>query len=233
MSRVSSKLIVTFLSSVPLWKLTSKLKSLSFSCGSPEYYEREEAIVEQLEETYASFELPSERPTPPKARHSLHKKIAIRMVIDAAKGGRLRTIEGGLEIQAPFAMRSLLPCWVGVEQWGISDGVWADAALSLRPTLGHASLWLGTESSSGVRKDRTLTTQEVQGLSQYFKTEPVPELVSGTREDETQPIERYLPWLEEEKLAKRVADAWSVVVREGKADMIRCRCKKCRTAGSS
>lgn len=224
---------MTSLPTVPLWKLTSKLKNLSFDRHGPEYQDRDEAIAEQLEGSYTSFELPAERPVAAKDRHALHENIATRMVIDAAKGGRLRCIEGGLEIQPPFAMRSLLPYWVGIEEWRVSSESWAGAALSLRPILGHASLWLETTSSSGAREDRTLTRQEVQGLSQYFKTQPVPKLIMVSREDEAQPIERYLPWLEDEKLARQVADAWNAVVREGKADMIRCRCKKCRTASST
>lgn len=47
---------------------------------------------------------------------STQYSILYRAIAAAAKGGRLRRLmlPGGT-IQKPFAVRALLPCWVGVE----------------------------------------------------------------------------------------------------------------------
>lgn len=45
--------------------------------------------------------------------------------------------------------------------------------------------------------------------------------------EERQPIELYLPWLEEAELAQQVADAWNAVVDRGEADVVKCWCDLC------
>lgn len=113
-----------------------------------------------------SFELPGERPASAEARHKLHASIACRMVIAAPKGGQLRYIFGAAKQQAPFAVRAILPYWVGLKCMWLTPGlVWEAAAATFRASLSHASLWLGTTSETGARHDRRLTAQEIQELS--------------------------------------------------------------------
>lgn len=44
----------------------------------------------------------------------------------------------------------------------------------------------------------------------------------------SQPVARYLPWLEEDaELAQQVADVWNAIVEHGKADALECECFSC------
>lgn len=217
--------------SVPLWNLTSKLKSISLPRFDPRIYTQDDALPEQSEEAFTSFTLPSQAPVTVQARHAQHASIACRMLICAAKGGKLRQISCSKELRPVFAMRTMLPHWVRIEEWECySLKAWECAALCLRALLAHASLWLGNKVASVPRYERRLTAAEVQGLQAYFEKEGTPRLVK-VREDTPQPVERYLPWLEEDAdLAQKVADAWNGVVERGGADLIKCRCDRCMTS---
>lgn len=183
------------------------------------------------------FELPSELPQAEEAQHSLHSGIAFRAIVTAAKGGKLRSVHldaKHCELYAPFACRSLLPLWVGVEHWQLgshSDYFWVSAAQSLRPALAHVSLWM--DSKPGLSKGRLLTGRDVQSLQSHLSKEVVSKLLwrdacESRRGHET--IERYLPWLTvDSELSQQVADAWNVLVEKGKADLVRCACNKCRS----
>lgn len=159
--------------------------------------------------------------------------MASRIIIAAAKGGQLRRLEAGSAVQYPFAIRALLPRWVGIEGWGGSSSsleAWRAAAISLRMLLAHCSLWLGTTSNSDEpRSDRLLNQQDVHALQRHLEHQGTPNFVVAYRE-QRQPIERYLPWLtEDEKLAQQVADAWNEVVRRGEASKVQCPCVSCKS----
>lgn len=230
------------LSTVPLWNLTSSLKSLSLTRSGPidsydfTSWSEDESFDEQSEESFISFELPAEPPITREDKRKQLDSVACRTVIAAVKTGHLRRLTlSWMTSDEPFRMRTLLPFWVGMEDWSIyrlTKG--PGAAVSLRAALAHASLWLNTTPSLGAREERRLTRQEVQGLQAYFKQAGTLELVcniSTVSKPQPQPLEHYLPWLAEDgELAQQVADAWKVVVQRGEADVITCRCKNCRVA---
>lgn len=219
--------------SVPFWNLTRKLQELRVSdltgpFPRPTPTAAENAMGEQHGEGFTSFEIPAVLPAAEAERRALHQSVACRMFIEAAKGGNLRCIGSNMRVDAIFAMRAMLPYWAVIDEWGLfTDATWVKAALSLRALLAHASLWLGTTLESVARYDRRLTRQEVQQLQSYFETTGTPVLVE-VEEGESQPVERYLPWLAEDaELAQKVADAWNGVLERGGADLIKCRCDKC------
>lgn len=199
----------------------------------------DEERMEQLESTFTSFEPPNELPTTQEGIVALGDSIAARTIIAAGRAGHLKRFGYAREngTQAPFNVRTLLQFWVGIEGWGFEGQPkpWHGAAMSLRPILSHASLWLGTAvgqvSFSTPREDLLLTGEEVQTLQAYFDKEGIPKVVKGSYK-EPFPISRYLPWLAEDaELAQQVADAWNEVVRRGEVDLgIRCCCAKCRRA---
>lgn len=141
-----------FFLSVPYWEVTANIRSLSIHysfCRNAFQRIRAELVeTEELqEEELTSFELPSS-PIEGTAEEeqALRCSIAFRTIIAAAKGGRLRSLKLSLQdgFQKPFAVRSLLPCWVGVEAWkGWSPSSftshpitnWAGAAAHYAPLL--------------------------------------------------------------------------------------------------
>lgn len=173
---------------MPFWELGPRLDSLSLRTrpefllepGDPRDKRQElaeaedEVILEELE----SFELPSTPPADRDEAASVHLAILYRTIIAAAQGGRLKRVSlpEGL-IQQPFAIRQLLPCWVGVERWAdvalaiprpeeaaaAPSKRWSVAASTLRVALAHSSVWL-PESSAGARNDRLLTREDVQAM---------------------------------------------------------------------
>lgn len=169
------------------------------------------------------------------AVRSINTSIAYRTVIAAANGGELRKLRYNEDMQGVqplfFAVRSLLPRWVSLEDaghGGSRDAVsisWHQAAMSLRPRLAHASLWLGRASSDGARNVRTLTSQEVQALRAYFSEAEVPE---SARAGQGTHIETYLSWLEEDAaLAEKVAQACYSLVGSAEAYIRKCSCELC------
>lgn len=157
---------------MPFWKLTSKLEILSIDFCSFVWETNIRVMGEQLEEPLASFELPAALPADYDARLPLQKSMACRMVFAAARAGLLKSIIYSMALQVPYAVRTLLPCWVNLACTELqSESKWDSAAQSFRPLLAHASLWLGTTKQSGAREDRRLTLQEVQGLQSYFEKE--------------------------------------------------------------
>lgn len=228
---------------MPYWRLTSKLKHLTFRLGEVRAFEDacsgREDFKEPEEAPLAAFELPTELPSWEEwqARANLNHAVALRTILAAARGGRLRLLrinfyreveEEHANIQTPFAIRSLLPCWVGIEEWGGEYQYeprtmrgWAGAAEDLRYRLAHASHWLNIASNPEPREDRELTGNDVQQLHSYFEQSDMP---SSSEE------ESYLCWLlEDAELAQQVAAAWNAVVKSGGADRVKCLCKKCKT----
>lgn len=108
------------------------------------------------------------------------------------------------------------------------------AAACLHPLLSHASFWLLLNLDvEEVRKQRYLTTPDIQAFQAHFKSRGLPKLLSRT-EYSPHPIHLYLRWLSEDsKLAEQVADAWNKVVERGDADDPECLCKKCARIGKS
>lgn len=145
---------------MPFWKLTGKLQEL---CIVRRYGEditawriaaSREQRREQIETDFTSFELPAELPKSPEAVNSIYDAITARTVITAARAGPLRrlTYVGWNGTQVPFNVRTLLPFWVHIEKWDISQKkLWHVAASSLVQFLAHASFWL--ESEAGRAQD--------------------------------------------------------------------------------
>lgn len=179
------------------------------------------------------------------ARH--HLAIS-RTIVEAAKEGHLRRLMlSERTTQKPFAIRSLLPYWVGVEQWEEPDDLrsgpsarsherWSDAAALLRRALAHASFWLSSSTPS-VHDSRLLSFTDIQGLHTRFHRDAPPDFtghlqlyrshlamyrdspsLDEVRITQIALIELYLPWLAEDaELAQRVADAWNAAVERGEA----------------
>lgn len=202
-------------------------------------------MEEHDEATWASFEIPAQLPTVSKDSGSsipgdrLHLSIATRTVITAARGGRLQRLHAGFEdadVEPPFAIPTLLPYWVTIEEWyhvvGCLEG-WHVAASTLRILLAHNSRWLGVgQGTAAARPDRELTGQDVQSFYSSYSHDYIHEIVplEGERhEDEFEhPLMRYLEWLAEDaEVAQRVADAWNAVVQRGQADDQGCSCDRC------
>lgn len=112
-----------------------------------------------------------------------------RTILAAVRGNRLRrlTLPQGV-IQRSFAVRTLMPNWIGIESWSKpEDGIfrlkaaastklWTDAASQLRLTLAHASIWL-PESSLGARDNRLLSRDDVQSLRGFFLAHGAPDVL--------------------------------------------------------
>lgn len=233
---------------MPLWELASKLKYLSLTMRhmltprwTVEIPEQEVSEAELL-----SFELPEHLPVTQGKLNALHDSIASRTVVAAARGGQLRGLEiQECSVQRPFAVRALLPFWVGVkfDDWAAHyhrlaypEHKWLSARSSLRPALAHLSLW---RPGSDPRTDRKLSMAEVRGLAAHFAKRGTPNVVEPEhdsrqgRDGKVAPhplsIGLYLPWLAEDaELAQQVADAWNAVVERGEADEVMCRCERCQ-----
>lgn len=175
------------------------------------------------------------RPLSKAASDALHYAVATRMIVAAARRGQLKRLRlDKRDLDSPFAIRALLPYWVGIERWGYvsdADG-YLGAAVSLRRLLAHASLWLQASSDSTTRNNRILTRQDVQSLHSHFNTEGIPKVLGrggifAMPISTKTPVKLYLPWLQDEELAQEVADAWNRVVDQGEAEKVECRCDKC------
>lgn len=132
--------------------------------------------------------------------------------------------------QKPFAVRELLPYWVGIEQWQDIErpgqkprrpprtrDKWSDAASTLRVALAHASKWL-PEATLGAERDRRLSGSDVQGLRAFYRRDDtLPDfrgelpLCMSHHEQTGYPrfdsrmlclalVELYLPWLEQDAI---------------------------------
>lgn len=245
-ARLLEVLATDSLLTVPFWELTSQLQYLSLRlCDGtdPDWIATiPEKPVE--EDTLASFELPSRLPASPAEINALHESIACRTIVAAARAGRLKGLEVvDTALHQPFAVRGLLPFWVGVafddpvrypSPHHYPDHKWLSARASLRPTLAHASLWLPSAGSLS-RSLRLLTADDVKGLAAHFTHDGTPRVVQpefvAPYEKATQPrsIKIYLDWLAEDaQLSQQVADAWNKIVERGEADLVKCRCNKCQ-----
>lgn len=214
---------------VPFWKLAGNLRDLGFSFSDLLSHTKGE-IEEQDETSLGSFELPAQLPTSKTEQDALRFSVAYRTIITAARGSSLRRLKVTQDVQHPFAIRTLLPCWMLLEErQGLSwfEPTWQLAACSLRPFFSHASLWFGVESGTSERQDRTFTREEVQLLRAMFKGAAMPRITPPLGQD--QAILRYLVWMEQdEELAQRVVDAWNAIEGRGEADKVHCGCLKCR-----
>lgn len=175
-------------------------------------------------------------------------------MVVAAKGLRLRRLilnhDVDMGLWKPFAVRTLLPGWVGIAQWGRFEETfeqcdfgglpgWEYAAVRLRRSLSHMSkLRIITQASSAAAgASRLLTRSAVQAMHEEFKTSGLPPLENQEAVRALGKYEAmwwYFRWLREDvKLAQQVADAWNAVVERGEADLCECYCLKCCTAARS
>lgn len=206
------------------------------------------------EASWASFEIPAQLPSTTsedylssffRAAERLHVSIATRTIIAAARGGRLKRIYAGFrgfddtDVEEPFAIPSLLPFWVAMEEWydvvGSMEGCQV-AALTLRRLLAHASLWLDiADGSFNPRQNRQLTRQEIQSLSSRYSHIDVYMIIplgdiepTLDPDEEPHPLERYMDWLAQDaKVAQAVADVWNSIVERGQAEDQDCLCVRC------
>lgn len=135
---------------------------------------------------------------------------------------RILTIEGA-SLEPVFAFGDMLPAWLWLAHWDVSDGIWASVAQMFRPLIAHASRWLDTAH------DRLLTTGDVQRLRAYFAEHGIPDCSSAER-DVTEPIAaaRFLPFLEKNQdMAAAIASLWNEGVELGEADFMACGCDMC------
>lgn len=127
---------------MPYWKLASRLESLKFSGLSDDPFEAYKAKGDKSETELASYELPEELPAGYEeddweALSKISCSVLERTIVAAARNGRLKHLDVN-GIDAPFAVPSLLPCWVTVRvvpsYYGSNEG-WYAAAMMLRPLL--------------------------------------------------------------------------------------------------
>lgn len=187
----------------------------------------------------------------------MNYSIIFRTIIAAARGGRLRQLFLSPEVAMMhelFAVRSLLPLWIAIEDWGpwsehmhklsrppmpaVQAKQYYQAARTLRVVLAHASLWLPS-ASTGARYSRRLTRDEVQSLRGYFVklasgslplafTLVTVDELKGEVRSPLAVFDLYLPWLQRDaQLAQKVADAWTAVVDRKEADVVKCECEQC------
>lgn len=223
---------VLHLGTVPFWQLAGKLENLWFfvsRSGNTSTEERNELQV-------SSFELPASLPTGRSRLDVLHERAALqdsimaRTIVTAARGGRLKRFYAGYcdsEFESPLAIPTLLPYWIGIEQWYcIKEGAgWLTAASMLRLFLSHASRWLDGPTA---REERTLTTQDVRSFNSRYSSDRMPAIGARKVEDLSKLVEHYLPWLEVYEIAAPVSRAWNVLVRRGQEDLFACHCKDCK-----
>lgn len=222
-----------WLSSVPFWDLTANLERLSVGVS-----DIDDNGTDEQENYWASFELPAELPASGNGRRALHWRIAGRTVVAAARNGKLKGLKVGMDHHPVFALRSLVPCWVGLERPDYSTSSWQAAAMTLRPLLAHCSLWMDVPVGWPARQNRRLTRADVQQLWIYSTTGAMPEYIRGLsaltlgRRKDYQPVKYYLSWLTQDaQLAQQVTDAWNSVVSSGRgrrADVVVCPCDRCR-----
>lgn len=237
---------------MPFWKLAHNVKDLSLLFDPMGFAEVPEHMhcEEQSEAISGAFELlPSMPPTSKSDINSLHYAIASRVVITAARGGRLRrTRFSNGYTQPPFAIRALLPFWLGLEYWELENAfttgnafmvdindddddaledlsidteAWIHAS-GFRSFVGHAALWLGQAGSTQPREVHSLTRQDVQGLQAFYAFSNTPDFQPYT-------VGRYLPWLSQDAdLAQQVADAWNEIVNAQRTYRMWCDCPRCK-----
>lgn len=164
---------------VPFWELGPMVQSLSLQVGTrsgflygqeAQYAETGEISEQDLKVIVSSSSIFADH------QMEMHVFAVHRTIAAAARGGKLKRLvlpQGS--IQKPFAVRALLPYWIGVEERYIRDYSrfdnmwmslyerWSTAASTLRPALAHASRWLPRSTPDGF-----LTRKDVQALHAYF-----------------------------------------------------------------
>lgn len=194
---------------VPYWNLTGNLVSLSLQLGEDDYCYFDPVRNEQLETTVTSFEPPAELPAllDLEANTEINYSVASRTIVAAARGGHLRHLDVNCStcpIQRPFAVRGLLPFWVGIEKWGDdfyantrrSMMGWASAAQALSASLQAISCWLNDKN------DLRLSGEQVRSMRSHLKaredegSHSTDGVFDSARTDS--PANFYLCWLEED-----------------------------------
>lgn len=190
--------------------------------------------AEVSEAQLTAFELPAAPAASTVAeKDALQHSILCRTVVAAARGGKLQRLDPPFQwLQKPFAVRALLPIWIGVrfpQDVGIAPDHthWRDAIRSLRKGMRHAALW--RDVSGNEPRQSPLSLVEVQTLRAYFTAEADR---TDSWEFKAKVLYLFLPWLEEDAgLAQRVLDAWNAAVQRGIVGGCTCeRCGKWRRA---
>lgn len=189
-----------------------------------------------------------------------------RTIAAAASGMRLRRLSFEYwkmsPLWKPFAVPTLLPAWVGMEEWQDLEAMiesdwpdlyWIGAAFLLRRALYHVSLLpfadsepccdatasdalsdITSEAFSYTSARRLLTSLDVHAMYDKFKDCNLPHHYPQSDEVETEThFVGYLRWLRDDaELAQRVAGAWNAAVERGGADYCKCYCNQCAIANS-
>lgn len=190
---------------VPLWELASDLKRLwiwrlARDSVHDETYSPGGRIKSVTEEELIAFAVPAE---PCLGYHEVILASAWRILATAAKGMHLRDLylqDSSMfhTMWKPFSVRSLLPGWIGINDWGIRNVFvtyhwdaelrwhsyrpvhWTITAVMLRHALYHMSLLPMTQR--GARLDaadsRLLTQGDVQAMREEFKGNKLPLLTN-------------------------------------------------------
>lgn len=191
---------------VPLWELAPHLEFLSIGrlsnreCNVMSDHWNQDClgIDEVAEEELATFTAPS---TSCAADEKALVATAWRMIATAARGGKLRRLPIAYPYRQalwkPFAIRSLMPAWVGIDEWGTHEvddlqswdveglgweikqsEVWYVAALVLRRFLYHTSLMSPAQSDQAedATANRLLTCGDVQEMHPEFIRNGMPRL---------------------------------------------------------
>lgn len=154
-----------------------------------------------------------------------------RTVITAAKSGNLRYLYFWSQDEV-FAIRTLLPGWVGIVQWdstnGSNFGPWMKAAVTLRAALSHIARWHNDARSNGDR----LTPAQVQAmpaiLLEHGGGAALYELLFPRGPMDPHPLQPYFSWLETDAVSQSVAEAWSAVVDRREENTMGCFCERCK-----
>lgn len=233
---------------VPLWKLSGKLKTLSLEYpeAMPYFFPHKFRASGEPGTTLGDIEARSlslsdykswgsdEEAYSEEAIDGVHAAIGSRTIVAALRGGFLKRLQIISTLcERPyhlFRLRILLPYWVGVEDWGSTcsthglchSGVWP--VTKLRPFLAYTARrtdWLDPRSSSASYTNRRLTPSDFKLMQAYFA---IPRNTSHF----SKVIECYLPWLAEDTaLAQEVLNVWHRVVDRGPADKVKCQCEEC------
>lgn len=240
---------------MPIWELASRLETLSIGGSFPGDWNHDnfESFIDGFVTDYLlhPLELLSE---PCSRKREAVLATVWRTIATAARGGRLKRLRLGnlwnVSFWKPFAVRALLPAWIGVEEWDLNLKLWDAtdwtqrrqpwefAAAVLRRALFHMSHSEFTEREVLIA-GRRLQGGEVQSMHDEFKRNGLPLFCAPQADDDSRsrqakplmeemPFVRYLIWLRDDaELAQQVADAWNDVVPRGGADLLQCHCRKC------
>lgn len=185
---------------MPLWELASNLEELTlYQISEQDSYDDEHWCKDSVgvdfvtDEEIAAFTVPSE---PRVGDDKLIIATAWRTIATAARGMRLKdlTVRHGHALWKPFAVPTLLPAWVGIQQWynraewlywdfdlnwhEHESGMWVTAATMLRYALYHMSILPLSEREArpNATNSRLLTCGDAQAMRDEFKSNPLPQI---------------------------------------------------------